>query len=182
MMSTIPSQKGGNETPSNARPVDRRSRPERGRMAARMPRLTPPQMASSSAAAPSWSVAATRWPITSATGAPEKNEFPRSPRRSDCAQVAYWTGNGWSRPRLRRAWAAISSLYWSPMSIASGPPGARWRMTKRMTETPIRVGIASSRRTRMNRPMAWTASPGGGGAASRSALVYPCRSTPFTDR
>ncbi len=79
-------------------------------------------------------VAGSRPTTSCMTGAPEKIDVPKLPRRMFHAQMPNCTGSGSSRPSWWLIMSICAGLALSPAMIAAGLPGAR--CTSRNTITP----------------------------------------------
>jgi hypothetical protein len=114
-----------------------------------VPAPTPTTTAINIAAAASSTVAGKRAKTSSATGAFDWYDRPKSPLTACERKSAYWTRSGRSSPSSCRSRATDSASARIPSFTTAGSPPAECNIRKTISEIPIRIGIArSTRRSR----------------------------------
>jgi hypothetical protein len=125
MMSMIPDQKLGIDTPSKAPTIARRSTTVLRFTAATMPAGKAMSSAMRAALVVSRSVAGSFSTMRSRTGCWARIDRPRSPCATRASQLRYCRQSGWSRPSsVRSASRAERSASW-PSMASIGSPGMR---------------------------------------------------------
>ena len=148
MISRMPNQKPGSDTPSSEPTVAVRSSQPPLFTAASAPSGIAISRDSSSAARVSSMVAGRRSAMTSLTGRRWKNDKPKLPCTALPRKRKKRSTSGRSSPMSRRRTSACSGVdCMSPSMISTGSPGVSVIIRKTMTVTPSSTGISCRSRS-----------------------------------